>query len=79
MSYKTAKIVLLGGALVYYLVGNLIFSELHESDFNAAVMCAGVCLFGSVLFLIGYMALITHHHIKILYEKIDEINGEEKV
>ena len=74
MSYRIAKIVMLGGAFVYGIVANLIFSELHETDFHVAITASMVCLFASMSFLIGYVSLITYHHIKILYEKIEDMD-----
>ena len=79
MSYRIAKIVMLGGAFLYGIVGNMIFSDLHETDFHAAIACAMVCLFASVFFLICYVCLVTYDHIKILYKEIDELNGVERL
>lgn len=75
--YRSTKFVLLGGMLLYWIAGNMFFTEMHETDFHAAIAGAMVSLFASMLFLISFMCLITHHHIRILYKKI-MISKEEE-
>lgn len=75
--YRSTKFVLLGGMLLYWIAGNMFFSEIHETDFHAAIAGAMVSLFASMLFLISFVCLITYHHIRILYKKIHDLEGEE--
>lgn len=70
--YRIAKFVLLGGAVLYWVLGNSLFSELHETDFHTAICAVMVCLFASTWFLIGFACLVAHHQIKVLCEKIDD-------
>lgn len=70
--YRIAKFVLLAGAVLYWVLGNSLFSDLHETDFHTAIGGAMVCLFASTWFLIGFACLVVCHHIRILYEKIDD-------
>lgn len=70
------KVILLGGSILYGVVGNIIFSELHETDMTSALACSMVCFLACIFFLIAYVGYCTAYHLMRHEDRIMDLRLE---